>query len=200
MQGIPETHVSLLVRLQQPGNDSAWREFAALYEPLILRLALRKGLQHADAQDLIQDVMVAINRAVERLEFGPGKGRFRGWLYRVTRNLILNALQKRGRLVLGSGDTGVWERLLEEPELNEQDCSAYQVEFQRELFRWAARVIEPEFQPITWSLFWRTSVQGEPIAAVAKVLGMSIGAAYAARCRVLARLRKQVEDLDAEPT
>ncbi len=50
MQGIPETRNSLIVRLRQPGNQEAWREFASLYEPLIYRLAARRGMQHADAQ------------------------------------------------------------------------------------------------------------------------------------------------------
>ena len=186
----------MLIRLQQPGNDAAWREFADLYEPLILRLAQRKGLQDADARDLLQDVMVVISKAIERLELGPGKGRFRGWLCRIVRNLIFNALKKQGRLVLGSGDSRVWELLLAEPQIDQHEKTAYRIEFRRELFRWAVRIIEPEFQPTTWSLFWRTSVQGETIAAVAEEMRISIGSAYTARCRVLARLRRQIADLD----
>src|SRR5262245_32766162 len=97
MQDIPDTRASLLIRLRQPGNQDAWREFASLYEPLIYRLAQRKGFQHADAQDLIQEVMVAISRGIDRLDFGEGSGRFRGWLYRIARNLIINSIEKRNR-------------------------------------------------------------------------------------------------------
>lgn len=196
MQGIPETRGSLLIRLRQPGNQEAWREFASLYEPLIYRLAARKGFQHADAQDLLQDVLAAIARGIDRLEIGEGKGRFRGWLFRISRNLIVNALEKRQRLVFGSGDSDIYERLAQEPELSAQEHTAYVLEFRRELFHWAARSIRPEFQPATWTLFWRTSVVGEPIADTAGELGLSLGAAYAARCRVLARLRKKIEELE----
>lgn len=196
MQGIPETRGSLLIRLRQPGNQEAWREFASLYEPLIYRLAARKGFQHADAQDLLQDVLAAIARGIDRLEIGEGKGRFRGWLFRISRNLIVNALEKRERLVLGSGDSDICERLAQEPALSAQEQTAYVLEFRRELFHWAARSIRQEFQPTTWTLFWRTSIVGDPIADTARELGLSLGAAYAARCRVLARLRKKIEELE----
>jgi RNA polymerase sigma-70 factor (ECF subfamily) len=196
MQGFPETRDSLLIRLRQPGNQEAWREFASLYQPLIYRLAARKGFQHADAEDLLQDVLVAISKAIGRLEVGEEKGRFRGWLFRICRNLIVNAIEKRQRIVPGSGDSDVFERLAQEPALNSREQTAYILEFRRELFHWAARTIRPEFQPTTWNLFWQTSVEGKPVAEVARALGLSIGAAYAARCRVLARLRKQIEELD----
>lgn len=196
MQGIPDTRASLLIRLRQPGNQEAWREFAALYEPLIYRLAVRKGFQHADAQDLLQDVLVAIAKGIDRLEIGEDKGRFRGWLFRISRNLIVNTLEKRQRLPVGSGDSDIYDRLTQEPALSQEEQSAYVLEFRRELFHWAARGVREEFQPATWELFWRTSVAGQPIADTARELGLSLGAAYAGRCRVLARLRKKIEELE----
>ena len=196
MQGIPETRVSLIVRLRQPGNQEAWQEFASLYEPLIYRLAARKGMQHADAQDLLQDVLVAVSKGIDRFEIGEDKGRFRGWLFRISRNLIINAIEKKQRIIQGNGDSDVYRRLAQERDLSPQEHSAYVLEFRRELFHWAACRIRPEFQASTWSLFWRTSVEGEPIADAAGELGLSIGAAYAARCRILACLKKKIEELD----
>lgn len=196
MQSVPETRNSLIVRLRQPGNQDAWQEFASLYEPLIYRLAARKGMQHADAQDLLQDVLLAVSKGIHRFEIGVDKGRFRGWLFRISRNLIVNAIEKRQRLVIGNGDSAICQELAQQPDLSPQENSAYVLEFRRELFHWAARKIRPEFQASTWSLFWRTSVDGEVIAEVASELRLSIGAAYAARCRILARLKSTIEELD----
>jgi RNA polymerase sigma factor (sigma-70 family) len=194
MQGIPETRISLIVRLRQPGNQEAWHEFASLYEPLIYRLAARKGMQHADAQDLLQDVLVAISKGIDRFEIGEDRGRFRGWLFRISRNLIVNAIEKRQRIVIGSGDSDICRQLAQQPDPEEH--SACILEFRRELFHWAARKIRLEFQASTWNLFWRTSVDDEVISDVANDLGLSIGAAYAARCRILAKLKKTIEELD----
>ena len=196
MQGIPETRNSLIVRLRQPGNQEAWREFVSLYEPIIYRLAARKGMQHADAQDLLQDVLIAVSKGIDRFEIGEDKGRFRGWLFKISRNLIINAIEKRQRIVVGNGDSDIFRQLAQQSDLNPKEHSVYILEFRRELFQWAARKIRPEFQASTWSLFWRTSVNDEAISDVANNLGMSIGAAYAARCRILTRLKKTIEELD----
>jgi RNA polymerase sigma-70 factor (ECF subfamily) len=196
MQGIPETRNSLIVQLRQPGNQEAWQEFASLYEPLIYRLAARKGLQHADAQDLLQDVLIAVSKSVDRFEISEDRGRFRGWLFKISRNLIINAIEKRQRIVIGNGDSEICRQLAQQPDLNREEQSVYVLEFRRELFHWAARKIRPEYQVSTWSLFWRTSVNDEAIPEVAKELGLSIGAAYAARCRILARLKRTIEELD----
>ncbi len=107
-----------------------------------------------------------------------------------------NAIEKRQRIVVGNGDSDICQQIAQQPDLSPEEQSAYVLEFRRELFHWAARKIRPEFQVSTWSLFWRTSVDGEVIAEVARELGLSIGAAYAARCRILARLKRTIEERD----
>ena len=111
MQG-PETRKSLVVRLRTPSQDAAWREFVAIYEPLIYRLARTKKLQHADAQDLAQEVFAAIGQAIDRFDPDSDRGSFRGWLFRITRNLMINFLSRQ-KEPQGTGDTGMMQ-LLEE--------------------------------------------------------------------------------------
>jgi len=64
-----------------------WREFAAIYRPLVYRVARAKGLQHADAEDLTQDVLAVVERSLD--QFDPTIGGFRSWLYQITRNLVV---------------------------------------------------------------------------------------------------------------
>ena len=70
----PETRPSLLVRLRDVSQHEAWTEFVEIYEPLVYRLARKGGLQHADAQDLAQEVFVAVDKAIDRFGSGFGKG------------------------------------------------------------------------------------------------------------------------------
>jgi len=194
----PTTRPSLVLRLRDPDDGAAWAEFVEIYEPLIYRLALNKGLQDADAEDLCQDVFRAVAAAIERWDPDPAKGRFRAWLFRITRNLLVNFLAGQRRQVRGTGSTSVQEMLEAQPAEDAEAEAEFAAEFKRRAFRWAADQVKNEFAESTWQAFWKTGVENGTVAAVAEELGMSAGAVYVARSRVLARLRDRVAQLTAD--
>lgn len=71
MSQFPNTRHSLLIRLQGREDQQAWREFLEIYEPVVYRLARRRGLQHADAQDVTQDVLASIAASIGRWDPDP---------------------------------------------------------------------------------------------------------------------------------
>jgi RNA polymerase sigma factor (sigma-70 family) len=187
----PETRASLVVRLRDRADQEAWAEFVEIYRPVIYRLASRKGLQHADADDVAQQVLVAVAGAVHRWQPDETRGRFRTWLHRIAQNLIINALTRRAR-DRATGDD-FWRDLLAQQAAPEgPDSELLRAEYRRELFNWAARQIRTEFQPATWHAFWHTAVEGRSITQVARLLGKKPGAVYAARGRVMRRLKEKI--------
>jgi RNA polymerase sigma-70 factor (ECF subfamily) len=195
----PTTRASLILRLRDPADAVAWREFAALYEPLIYQLACRKGLQDADARDFCQEVLLTVARAVHRWDPEPTRGTFRGWLSRIARNLLVNFLTRQHE-PRGSGATSVQELLEAQPSADPSATALFDAEYRRCVFRWAADEIRSEFTPATWQAFWLTAVGGRPPKEVAAELGLTVGAVYIARSRILARLRQRVEELGDEAT
>jgi len=195
MRDGPETRQSLLVRLRDLGDQKAWEEFLEIYEPLVFRLARKKGLQHADALDVTQEVLATVGRAIEQFDPDPGKGSFRGWLFRISRNLTINFLSRQ-KGPHGTGGTDMRLLLEEQPDPNTQATTLFGLEYQQEVFRWAARRVRQQFQEDTWRAFWLTGVDGESIKEVAKLLGKTPGAVRIARCRVLARLKQEVVRFD----
>src|ERR1700752_3774624 len=106
MNSTPDTRASLLIRVRDPADQAAWHEFVEIYRPVIMRLAQQKGLQEADAEDVAQQVLTAVAKAVEQREHDPKRAKFRTWLHRVVHNTIVNALT-RGRPDRGSGDSSL---------------------------------------------------------------------------------------------
>ncbi|GAB5405842.1 MAG: sigma-70 family RNA polymerase sigma factor [Aureliella sp.] len=192
----PETRASLIGRLNEPASEEVWTEFVAIYRPLIFRVATAKGLQHADAEDLTQDVLTTVRRSIETFEH-RGSGSFRGWLFRITRNLVVNQLT-RSKGPLGSGDSRVQEMLTQQPERAEDTIGIFDFEFRRQQLNIAARRVQPKIEPATWQAFWKTAVEGDPVSTVAASLGKSEGAVRMAKCRVLARLQKEVQQLSGQ--
>src|SRR5688500_18767530 len=109
----PNTRPSLLFRLRDPQDHEAWIEFVTLYEPSIYRLLRQHGLQDADAREVMQEVFMAVNRSIERWNPSRELGTFRGWLHRVTRNLMINWLIQRNRGEVATGG-GNFEAMIEQ--------------------------------------------------------------------------------------
>jgi RNA polymerase sigma-70 factor (ECF subfamily) len=190
------TRPSLLVRIRDPQDREAWAEFVDLYAPLVYGFAHRHGLQDADAADLTQEVLRAVAGAAARLDYDPGRGSFRGWLFTVVRNKLRDFLAARRRGCRGSGDPDVQERLEQQP--GRDESAAWEREYRRQLFACAAEQVRRDFHPATWQAFWRTAVEGQSGQETARQLGLSVAAVYLAKRRVMARLREQIARLQAE--
>lgn len=193
MDEMPKTRASLLLRIRDTQDARAWNEFVGIYEPLIYRLARRSGFQHADALELTQDVLLAVSKSIDRWNTDPACGSFRGWLFRVTRNLMINLLVKQRRHPQPIGDTDFPQLLAQVADPAAEESAVFDLEYRRSLFRWAADQVRPEFRPPTWQAFWKTCVEGRAVKDVAQELQLTAGAIYVARSRVMARLRTCIE-------
>src|ERR1700753_1057714 len=116
MHESPATRASLLVRLRDGSDADAWHEFVRLYAPVIYGFARKRGLQDADAADLMQDVMRSVSAAIGRLDYDPNQGTFRAWLFTITRNKIYNLLSARRHRPQGSGDSATNQMLASQPD------------------------------------------------------------------------------------
>ncbi len=196
MHESPVTQPSLLVRLRDAGDASAWSRFVDIYAPLIYDFACRRGLQDADAADLTQEVLAAVAQGIRRFDYDPKRGSFRGWLFTVVVNKIRTLGARLNRQEHGSGATTAQLLLQEIPAAT--DSAEWDRELQQRQFAWAAKQVEADVEEKTWQAFWQTSVLGVRPQEAAKKLGLSVATVYMAKSRVLARLKELIHETQEE--
>lgn len=197
MRHAPKTRASLILRLKNREDLDAWQQFAEIYQPLVFRLARRKGFQDSDAADVAQEVLLRVANAVERWD-PDGKGSFRNWLSTIARNLMINFLQSSQRRPIAGGSDAVIDLVDNQPDPNSLESQVFDQELEQQVFAWASERIRHSFQSNTWDAFWATAVDDRPAADVAEDLQISVGAVYIARSRVIQKLRTEVQKVLSE--
>ncbi len=181
---------SLLARLRFSDSGDAWDRFVHLFTPLVYGIGRRAGLQPDDARDLVQEVFVLLSRKMRDFEYQPGRS-FHAWLRTVTVNK-LHELRRRDRWKNKQVDVYAIEQQMDG---SQGDELLEEAEYRQQLARRALQLMREEFSPTTWQACWEHVVSGRSAAEVGRELGISEGAVYVAKCRVLKRLRRELAEL-----
>ena len=197
MHETPHTRPSLLLRLQGQRDERAWTEFLALYEPLVLRLMRRRGLQDCDARDMTQQVLLRIVAAIERYRPDGAAASFRRWLFRVARNVVITFLMQQSGQPQRFDNRQLAE-ILDLKGADSAESDLFDREYRQQVLAWATEQVRREFRDTTWTAFVETNIHGRPIVEVAIELGITPGSVYVARSRVIARLRAKVEEFETD--
>jgi RNA polymerase sigma-70 factor (ECF subfamily) len=188
------TSLSLLERARA-GADRAWDRLVALYQPLIYHWLRRQGLTHHESEELTQEVLLVVHKELGAFAHPGAPGAFRGWLRVVTAHRG-KAYWKAGKLrpaAAGGSDFHAAVEQLEDP--HSGLSRVWDREHDEHVLRRLLELLDDEFEPRTLQAFRRQVLDGAGAEEVATELGMSVGAAYVAKSRVLARLRKEAAGL-----
>jgi RNA polymerase sigma-70 factor (ECF subfamily) len=190
------TPSSLLERLRAADDGPAWERLLRLYRPRVAGWCRKAGVSAEDAADVCQEVFQAVARGIVGFRRDRPADSFRGWLYTITRRRLLDHWRRAARQPQAAGGSEVYDRLLDLPAAEPPGSEAGDAweECQRRV-----RVIRAEFEERTWEAFWRVTVDGRTAVEVAAELGMTPGAVYVAKSRVLRRLREEFGGLPERP-
>lgn len=186
------THTTLLARLGRDGDDAAWHEFEARYGALIRGYARRHGLQSADCDDVLQDVLLGLGRAMPDFDYDPARGRFRSFLKTITNRAVFKKFRQK--------PPGGRQQALDaiDPLAEDGQERAWEREWQAYHLRLAMQRIASEFGTHDRAAFEAYVVQGRDAAETAAALNLSLDQVYQAKSRILKRLgeivARQVEE------
>jgi len=197
------TRASLLGRLKNWEDNESWRDFFDTYWRLIHNFALRSGLSHEEAQEVVQETIVAVAKSIGKFQYDPKVCAFKTWLLGVTRSKIANQFARRARQPAGvtsapsddSGSTGLVNRIPDEQ--SGQWEQAWDEEWQKNLMEAAITRVKRRVSIEQYQMFDLFVMKQWPAGDVAKTLGVTIGHVYVAKHRISKLIRKEVQALEA---
>jgi RNA polymerase sigma-70 factor (ECF subfamily) len=188
------TSSSLLDRIRSD-QAGAWDRLVRLYAPLLYEWCRRWKLQDQDLADVFQEVFKTLVLHIAEFRKERRSDTFRGWLWTITRNKVLDHFRRHSHEAAGAGGSQAamqWAELPAPEMVPETDPA--EAESLRRLLRRGLDLIRSEFEERTWQAFWRTAVEGRAPRDVAVELSMTSGAVRVAKSRVLQRLREELGD------
>ena len=196
------TRLSLLGRLKNWEDEESWREFFNTYWKLIYGVAMRAGLNDAEAQDVVQETIITVAKQMPSFNYDPGIGSFKGWLLNITRWRINDQLRKRKRDAAprkpSHDATTVDTELIEsvpDPVGNELD-RVWDQEWEKNIIDIALENIKPHVSPKHFQIFDLYVIKKWPVRKVARALGVNIGQVYLAKHRVSNLIKKEISKLE----
>ena len=148
-----------------------------------------RGHRDADAADIVQEVLGKLISKLRVLDYQPERS-FRAWLRTVTVNQSTDFRRR------ASNRRGLTLKDIEEPVVKTDAIDVFdQTEYCRFLVARGQELIRDEFSKTTWSAFWKYAAEGRGAREVASELGVSVNAVRVAKCRVMARLRQELDGL-----
>ncbi len=195
------TRESLLSRIKNWEDRESWQDFFDTYWRLIYGVGRKSGLNDAEAQDIVQETVISVDRKIEGFRYDSKVCSFKTWMLQLTRWRIINQLKRRqredGRQEQFSSQNDVTPTLEEIPDPAGFDLSAvWNEEWEKNLLAAALERVKRKVDPEQFQIFDLYCIEQWPAQKVARTLGVSIGRVYLARHRIGALLKKEVKMIE----
>ena len=191
------TSLSLLESMRGGADVQAWQEFFRRYAPMLMAFAKSVGLSDADAEDAVQETLVAVHGAFRELEqpFDRTRGRFKVWLRGVGLHKIRDVqrgLGRRERVAREYAAEAAPADVMPEHE------RAFELEWERNQLAICLERVAREVEPSTFQAFELYAVENKRPAQVAELLGLKVNAVYIAKFRVIRRMREMLAQMERD--
>ena len=211
------TRQSLLSRLKDWDDHESWRDFFETYWRLIYGLAVKSGLTPTEAEDVVQETLLAVAKEMPDFKYDRARGTFKGWLFEITRRRIANQVRKRlkhrpaavgslaseaTRQLFGRGEepdqrrTATIERV---PDPNSDELEGlWDQEWQSNLLEASIVRVKKRVSAKQYQMFNLYVMLQWPMNQVKKTLGVSAAQVYMAKMRISRLLKSEVKTLERE--
>ncbi len=190
------TRSTLIGRLKD-WHQSSWKEFFDIYWRIIYVVARKSGLTESEAQEVVQETMIAVARQMPDFEYDRTSGSFRAWLMNLTRWRIGDQFRKRRRhadrhVLIADTRTGTSpiDRIPDQagPALDK----LWDAEWEDTLLEAAVAKVKRKVDPLHYQLFDFYANRNWAPEQVAATFGVTVGQVYTAKHRVSELIKEEV--------
>jgi RNA polymerase sigma factor (sigma-70 family) len=183
------TRASLLLRIRNRDDGAAWREFDAIYRPMLHRFASASGANATEAEDIVQHCMSAVHQHISSFEYDKAKGRFKGWLKTLVANKVRNFFRDRHEKNADSMDF----RALKAKDASPEDL--FDKIWMDEHLKYALKLVKEEVEPQTFQAFQYYVIEERSVAEICQLLGINENQVHKAKYRITKRLSERMRML-----
>ena len=185
------TSLTLLERVRQPSDQTAWDRFVSLYSPLLFAFARRAGMNESDAADVVQDVFLVLMAELPGFEYDAARKNFRGWLKTITVNKCRERQRRRQPAISPGGDEIGLSAVVDDATVE----AFWDGEYRQHLVAQALRLMQSDFESQTWQAAWLALTTDRTAADIGQELGLAEASVWVAKSRVLRKLRQEMAEM-----
>ncbi len=188
------TRSSVLRAVANTENEAAWQRLFDLYAGFVFSIARSKGLNDADADDIVQVVFTDLARNLPTFQYDRAKGKFRAYLSGLVNWRVMDKLK------VGKRDADLKASFMEEAKSTAavDDAAFEENEWQAAALEEALRRIKPDVNPEHYAAFVASAIEGQDTETVMRLYGISSDNLYQIRKRLTAKLRETVASVLSE--
>ena len=195
------TRQTLLARLKNWQDQQSWQEFFDTYWRLIYGVAVQAGLSDAEAQEVVQETVLSVARAMGEFRVGSAYGSFKSWLLQIMRRRIADQFRKRDphlwKLATSADDTPHTATIERVPDpMSLVGDEVWDEQWRRNLGEIALTRVKQRTSPKQWLLFQHFVLMELPAREVALKCRVSLAQVYMAKYRLAAQIKKEVRRLE----
>ena len=198
------TRATLLGRLKNWADQASWQEFFDIYWQLIYRVARKAGLTDAEAQDVVQETLMAVAKHMPAFKYNPAVGTFKAWLLTQARWRIVDQFRKRGPVAphhADIGDTARTATIERIPDEKSLDWDAlWEGDWEKTVLAAAMSRVKRQLDPQKFQIFDFYVNREWPPEKVAQTFNVTVNQVYLVKNRVTEMLRDEVRRLEQEAT
>lgn len=201
------TRWTLIGRLKNWDDQESWREFFDTYWKLIYGVAIKSGLSHTEAQDVVQDTVMSVCKSMAEFKADPAAGSFKGWLLKLTRWRITDRVRKRGREIAAAdahgapadapSQTTAAENRIADPAGNGME-RIWDEEWERHIIEAALEKVKRQANAKHYQIFFLQAVRQIPAAKVAETFGIDANQVYLIKHRLTKVFEEAIKEMETD--